>query len=332
MNAAAVRKTKKRVVTIGGGTGHFTLLSGLKQHDVDITAVVSMADDGGSTGLLRDELGVLPPGDLRQCLVALSEGDGVMRQLFTHRFSKGSLKGHMFGNLFISTLEQVTGSIEEALGHVGDILKIQGRVLPVTLDPASLLMKLKNGKVLRGEHVIDEYQLITRFGVASVTLAPRVRLNPEAKQAILDADLVVLGPGDFYTSLLPNLLVSGMGAVLAKSRAHKLLAVNLMNKYGHTDEWTCDTYASELERHTKAKFVDTILYNTTPVPEGLQKKYVDEGEPVVCTEDCQGGYAFVGRDVLSAVAYKPAKGDPLRRTLIRHDPDKLARAVLSIIK
>src|SRR3989344_4979378 len=162
-----MKKTEERknVVVIGGGTGTFTVLTGLKHHPVDLTAIVSMADDGGSTGMLRDEYGVLPPGDLRQCLVALSEADFVMRDLFNQRYAKGNLSGHNFGNIFISTLEQVTGSLDKALEVAGQVLNIRGRVIPVTLDKITLSAELKNGKVLRGESEFMEYQLVSKYGI-----------------------------------------------------------------------------------------------------------------------------------------------------------------------
>ena len=317
-------------MTIGGGTGHFALLSGIKKYNVHIAAVVTMADDGGSTGVLRDELGVLPPGDLRQCLVALSEGDELMRRLFTHRFSKGTLKGHTFGNIFLSTLEHVTGSINEAIDEVGRILKITGRVLPVTLDTAKLVLELKNGKVLRGEHVIDEYAHLTRFGVHKAYLTPRPVLNPDVRTAVHEADIIVFGPGDLYTSLLPNILVPGLARVLKRSKAKKVFVSNLMNAYGQTDNFTCMDYVDEFERLCGVKFLDHILYNTMEIPAPLLKRYVDEGEPVVCGAETRKGITCTGTALLSKTIEKPKKGDSVRRTLIRHDPDMLAQALVKL--
>ena len=320
----------KRIVTIGGGTGHFALLSGLKEHDVDITAIVTMSDDGGSTGVLRDELGVLPPGDLRQCLVALSEGDETMRALFTHRFAKGSLKGHTFGNIFISALEQVSGSIDRAVEEAGKILKIRGAVLPITLDKTELVIKLKNGKVLKGEAAIAEYLLISKFGIKEMYLKPDATLNPRARRAIQDADLIVIGPGNLYSSLLPDMLVRGLPQALKRSKAPKVFIANLMNKHGHTDGFTCARYIEEMQRLAGTRrFVDVVLYNTTPSPPRLLKRYVDEGEPVSCVGEAVRGTEYVGADLLSETLYVPTRSDPLRRTLIRHDPDKLANAVLA---
>jgi uncharacterized cofD-like protein len=328
----AKEKRLKKIVTIGGGTGHFALLSGLKKHNVDITAIVTMSDDGGSTGILRDELGVLPPGDLRQCLVALSEGDEVVRALFTHRFDQGSLKGHNFGNIFISALEHVSGSIDRAVDEVGKILKIKGHVLPVTLQKTKLVITLNNGKVLKGESAIGEYLLLSKFGIKEARLAPEATLNPEARKAIQEADLIVLGPGNLYSSLVPNLLVKGLPQALRRAKAKKVFVVNLMNKHGHTDDFNCVRYVEELERHAGTKFIDAVLYNNVPIPDALVKRYVDEGVPVRYVPAVhKSGPTYIGKPLFSSVLAVHKKGDPLRRTLIRHDPGKLARAIVGLL-
>ncbi len=330
--ATDTRKARPKVVTIGGGTGHFALLSGLKAHDVDITAVVSMADDGGSTGVLRDELGVLPPGDLRQCLVALSYASDTMRALFTHRFSRGTLKGHTLGNLILSGMEQVTGSIDEAISHAGDILKIRGKVLPVSLDTMNLQMQLKNGKVLKGEHAVDDYQHISRFGVAKVELKPPASLNPAVLRAVREADLIVIGPGDLYTSLLPNLLVTGMAGALKRSKAKKVFVAPLMNKYGQTDGLTVCDYLRVFAEVAGSQVFDVVVYHDMLPPAKLLKRYLDEGEPVRFAPDaCPKTVRLVSADLLACAPAKKAKGDGLARSYIRHDPDKLARTLVELL-
>ena len=319
---------RPKIVTIGGGTGHFTVLSGLKTHPVDLTAVVSMADSGGSTGVLRDELGVLPPGDVRQCLVALSDASETMRALFTHRFDTGTLKGHTLGNIVLSGLEQITGSMEHAIEHVGSILKIHGRVLPVSLDPMHLFMKLKNGRVLEGEHAIDAYQHITRFGVAEVGLRSRASLNPRVRAALKAADLIVIGPGDLYTSLVPPLLVSGMARALATSPAKKCFMCPLMNKYGQTDGFTVREYLQACKTAVGTQVVTDALCNETMPPKALLRKYLDEGEPCVSTVRETLGIRVQYRDLLANTGAKRSRGDVLARSYIRHDPQKLARAIL----
>lgn len=323
----------KKVVVIGGGTGTFTVLSGLKRYPLDLTAIVTMADDGGSTGRLRDEFGVLPPGDIRQCMVALSEADQVMRKLMNHRFERGELAGHSFGNLFISTLERVTGSLDRALEHAGKILNIKGRVIPVTLSKVRLITELKNGKVLEGESVLSDYQLVSRFGVKRIYLKPAPKPNPKALLAIKEADLIIVGPGNLYASLIPNFLVPGIGRALSSSQGKKVYVANLMNKHGHTDDFLVSDYVKTLEHAIgKNGIFDAVVYNTRRPNASLLKKYADEGAPVLCGERClEGDFELVGADLLADGLARTPKKDLLRRTLIRHDPEKLARTLVGLI-
>ena len=323
----------KNVVVIGGGTGSFTVLSGLKHYPLDLTAIVTMADDGGSTGRLRDEFVVLPPGDLRQCLVALSPSDHVMRKLFNHRYTKGELAGHNFGNIFISTLEQVTGSLDRALNLAGDILNIRGRVMPVTLTKVELVTELKNGKILLGESTLSDYQLVSRFGIKRIYLKPKAVANPKALRAIAEADLIIVGPGNLYASLIPNFLVSGVGRALIHSKAKKVYIANLMNKHGHTDDFLVSDYVHTLEAAIgKKKVFDAVIYNTKNPDAALVRKYADEGEPVVCGAAClDGDFELIGANLLADTIAKTAKKDLLRRTLIRHDSDKLAKVIMQLL-
>jgi len=327
------RFERPKIVTIGGGTGHFALLSGLKNHGVDLAAVVTMADDGGSTGVLRDELGVLPPGDLRQCLVALSEADELVRELFTHRFDTGTLKGHNFGNIFISALEQVSGSIEHAVEEAAGVLKIRGEVLPVTLDKTNLSATLKDDTVLNGEYVLSGSNEVFQKGVKSMELTPKAKLNPKVERAIRQADLVVLGPGNLYSSLIPNVLVPELGKVLQQSYAPTVFVANLMNKMGHTDDFDCARYVEEIEKYAGTSFIDVVLYNTQELPNKLLKRYKDQASPVECVmPEKVGNVEYVGADVISDVITEAKSGDPIVRTLIRHDSEKLARAVMQVLQ
>lgn len=326
------KDVRKKVVVIGGGTGTFTVLSGLKKYPLDLTAIVTMADDGGSTGRLRDEYGVLPPGDLRQCLVALSEADLVMRELFNHRFDRGELAGHSFGNIFLATLEQVTGDIDAALDVAGKVLNIRGAAIPVTREKVKLVAELKNGKVLEGESAISDYQLVSRFGIERIFLRPVPRANPKALAAIRDSDLVIVGPGNLYASLVPNFLVRGVGDALKKSRAKKVYIANLMNKNGHTDDFTVRDYVTSLEQAIGSTGVfDTIVYNTKHPPAALVRKYADEGSPVIWTDEGWNGEECTGANLLANGIARTPKRDMLRRTLIRHDPDKLAKVLVRLL-
>ena len=323
----------KKIVTIGGGTGTFTVLTGLKKYPLDLTAIVTMADDGGSTGRLRDEYGVLPPGDLRQCLVALSAGNGVMRELFNHRYHKGDLAGHSFGNIFISTLEQVTGSLDKALDVVGKVLNIKGRVVPVTLSKIKLVVELNNGKVINGEDALRGYQLVSKFGIKKIYLKPKAVANPKALKALKEADIIVVGPGHLYGSLIPNFLVPGISRAFIQSKAKRVYVANLMNKHGHTDDFTVQDYLLTLERAIrKSDVFNVVVYNTKAPAPALLKKYANEGDMVEYQTAPKHSYKAIGANLLSEKMIRMKKGDALgwQRALIRHDPDKLARVIAKL--
>lgn len=322
----------KKVVTIGGGTGRFPVLLGLKRYPVELFAIVTMFDDGGSTGRLRDELGVLPPGDLRQSLVALGESGTLMRELFDHRYQNGGLEGHNFGNIFISTLEKISGSIDKALEVVGSILNIKGKVIPVTLDSAELVTELNNGKVIEGEDALGDYQLVSKFGIKKMSLKPKAKTHPKALEALKEADVIIVGPGDLYTSLVPNFLVQGFSEAFKKSQARKVYIANLMNRHGHTDDFTVAEYVRVLEDVIGAEGVfDTIIYNTKAPSPALVKKYADEGEPVRFEKErFSRKRTFIGADVLADGIAKKAQGDVLQRSLIRHSPQKLAKVLAEL--
>ena len=217
----------KNVVTIGGGTGSFALLSGLKKYPVNISAIVSMADNGGSTGILRDELGVLPPGDVRQCLVALSESSEVLRELMNYRFESGSLKGHSFGNIFLSALEKIKGKFSKGVGEISKILKVKGTVIPVTNDNVHLYIKLRNGKVLKGQEELDNNKEIRIVGIDKVFFKRQAKANLIAIKSIEEADYIIVGPGDFYGSIIPNFLVKGISEAISRSKAKVIfVAIN----------------------------------------------------------------------------------------------------------
>lgn len=323
--------TNKNIVVIGGGTGTFTVLSGLKKYPHNLTAIVSMADDGGSTGVLRDELGVLPPGDIRQCLVALSEADLLLRDLFNYRFQEGGLRGHSFGNLFISALEKATGSFDRAIEEISNVLKIRGRVLPITLDEVRLRAKLENGTELKGEHEINNSWLLSKFGIKKLFLKPEAQGNPKAIQAILKADVIIIGPGNLYCSIIPNLLVGGIPEAIKKSRATKIYNCNLMTKYGHTDDFLARDFVRIVEVYLGEGVLDFVIFNTKTPSSSLLKRYSSEGTIVKFDKNTLKDKKFIGANLVSPKIHRQDPVDRLKRTLIRHDPDKLAKVIISLL-
>lgn len=316
----------KKVVVIGGGTGNFAVLDGLKNYEVDISAIVSMADDGGSTGILRDELGVLPPGDVRQCLVALSNSSRLMRSLMNYRFEHGGLGGHSFGNLLLSALEKVTGSFEKAVEEVGRILAIKGKVIPVTTHQVRLKMILNNREVLEGEKAVYLSQEIDQ-GYKSIYLEPYPKANPRAIDEIMNADLVVLGPGGLHTSLIPNLLVEGVSGALKQSQAKKIFIANLMNRRGQTTSFMVSHYLQELARFIGSDIFDHIIVNNQKPPQELIEVYAEEGDLV--TNDLKDE-RVISVPLLGELKTGPKK-DLIRRSLIRHDSKKLAQQLIKIV-
>lgn len=317
----------KKIVVIGGGTGNFVVLRGLKKYSVDLTAVVSMADDGGSTGILRDELGVLPPGDVRQCLVALSNSSRLMRDLMNYRFESGGLEGHSFGNLFLSALEKVSGSFEGAVEEVGKILSIHGKVLPVTTHQVRLKMSLKDGTILEGEKNIYLSDKIIQ-GYKEIFLDPKPAVvNPHVIHAILNADLIVMGPGGLYTSMIPNLLVDGIVDAILQSKAKKVYIVNLMNRKGQTTHFKVSDYLKELKKYFRVDPFNYLVFNVQkPVPEVLAA-YAKEGDLV---ENDLSDQRVVSCSLLGEIVSRQ-KNDLMERNLIRHHSEKLATELMKIV-
>lgn len=327
-------KTDVKIVVIGGGTGSFTLLSALKDHSKSIVALVSMADDGGSTGVLRDELGVLPPGDVRQCLVALSSTPE-MRDLFSYRFEEGTLEGHTLGNLLLTAVEKMTdGDFGKAVEMASEILRINGRVVPVTLDNIRLKMHWPDGTTLSGEHVIDAGNFAHDPKKGVLSLSPRARVNPMAIRAIEQADIVVVAPGDLYTSLGPLLVVPGIGNALRKTKAKTAYVSNLVTKKGQTDEFTVSDHAAEIERFAGGQFLDYVLYNHQTPSAELAKRYRAEDAYVVAADMkviAAKHYRGVGGNFLGEIA-KSSMADklPVTRSYIRHDASAVAHAIMDL--
>lgn len=317
----------KKIVVMGGGTGNFTVLRGLKKHNVDLSAIVSMADDGGSTGILRDELGVLPPGDVRQCLVALSDSSRLMRSVMSYRFENGGLGGHSLGNLFISALEKVTGSFERAVEEMGRILFIKGKVIPVTTHQVRLKMILKNRKVLEGEKEIYLSHEIDN-GYNKIYLEPFPESNPHAISEIRNADLIILGPGGLHTSIIPNLLVGGVSEALRESHAKKVFIANLMNRKGQTTGYKVSNYLNEIVDFLGEDIFDHILVNNQMPDQELIKKYSEEGELV---ENDLRESRVISAPLLGDLS-ENRKGDTLiKRSLIRHNSKQVTKELMKIV-
>ncbi|TMC89577.1 MAG: YvcK family protein [Chloroflexi bacterium] len=310
IHAFRLRGRGPRIVAIGGGTGMSALLRGLKTYTSNLSAILTVADDGGSSGRLRDEYRVLPPGDFRQCLIALADAEPLMKQLFDHRFKEGSLDGHSFGNLFIMAMADVTGNFEHALRESGKVLAVKGTIVPSTLQDVTLVASI-NGSNVEGESKIPKQN----GRISQVFLKPDgAQVNPEATQAILAAELIVIGPGSLYTSILPNLLVEGMVEAIKASPALKLLVCNLASQMGETDGYGVDDYLHVIQDHVGGNLFDFVLVNSnhSHMPTGGQTQVIFKAEDAAKNANVR----FIAADVVNV------------RIPSHHDPDKLARVIM----
>ncbi len=329
---AGSRFAGKNIVIIGGGTGTSTLLQGLKKYPVDLSVIVSTADDGGSTGILRKELGVIPPGDIRQCLLALSDVPKEVKELFNFRFSSGKLKGHNAGNIILAALEKISG-IEEGVSLASKMLNVRGQVLPVSLTPTTLSAILQNGKKIVGEHFIDDRKPIGKASPIKNLRLSAAKANPRALKALGEADAIVFGPGDLYTSVLPSLLVSGINGAINRSKAKKLLVTNIMTKFGQTDGFKASDFVTETEAYLKGK-IDYVLANNKKPSQEILRKYVKEKAEFVETDInalAKTKAETIALNLLSDSIIKKTAGDSLKRSWLRHDSEKLAKIIWELI-
>lgn len=321
----------KRVVCLGGGTGTFTVLRGLKRYaHLQLASIVTMSDSGGSTGKLRNDLRVLPPGDVRQSLIALSEKDDLMQKIFTYRFEEGDLKGHNLGNIILAGLEKITGSFQQAVNKVSDILAIKGKVIPVTLQKTDLVAELQNGQIIFGETSIDEPMRGEQRKIRRVFLSPQVKANKEAIIALQEAQMIIVGPGDLYTSIIPNLLVTGIARAIEKASAPVVYITNLMTKYGQTDGMTAARHVTILERYLGKK-VHTVLLNNTKLPQYAVQFYQQEHEYPVQQGHFPQRIQVIAKDLLSDETFQQSKADPLKRSLIRHSSQKIGKQIYTLL-
>lgn len=324
------------IVCIGGGTGTFVALKGLKNYPCHLTAIVTMADSGGSNKRIRDEFGLLPTSDIRQCLVALSDengGAGLLRKLFMYRFEKGQgISGMTFGNLFMAALSDILGSQAEAIKQTGRVLKIHGTVVPVSYTNTNLVATYEDGHEVSGEHFIDEPTGDGTLKITKVFLKPTASANPDAVAAILHADFIVLGPGDLYTSLIPNLLVKGISEAICKSRASKAYILNLMTKFGQTYNLTAADHVNTIFKYLGKPCLDAVVVNNAPIPKETLATYAKYHEdPVVDDLPKSAKYAIIREDVISREQVTKSSSDTLVRSLIRHDSEKLGTVIYKLL-
>lgn len=325
------------IVVIGGGTGSYTILSGLKQlSGHQLTAIVPSTDSGGSTGRLRDEFGFLPVGDVRQCLVALTENQDeslFLREILSYRFSKGGdgLAGHNLGNLLLTALTDIYDDEISAISILEKLMNIQGHVFPVSKTKTTLVAEYENGEVVTGEHQIDEpvYPHDGRARVVNLYTTPKVRTYKQVKQSIAAADLIILGPGDLYTSLIANLVVAGVSEAIQRSQARLIYIVNLLTKFGQTYGFTAADHLNEITKYA-GRQPDHILINDNHLPKNILKKYETENAfPVV--NDMVGDPRVIAADFLAREEVVTPKGDKLKRSLIRHDGNKVAGVIRGLV-
>lgn len=324
---------KKKIVVIGGGTGTVAVLSGLKRHaDLELSVIVNMTDDGGSNKVVRDEFGLLPLSDLRKSIIALANaGNGMFRNLFTYRFEKGEgLSGHTLGNLIMMALSDITGSEVGAIEAASKIFNVQGKVIPVTLDDVRLTAEYDSGKKITGEHLIDEPEDQGDARIINFSTTPSGKIYPEAQKAILEADYIVAGPGDLYTSTLANIVIEGVPQAIQQSKAKYIFINNLMTKKGQTHWMKAKDLVNEMNKYV-GRVPDVVLMNNGEIPEDVLEKYEAKNEFVIEDNlDDKDGYRIFRTDLISDEEEKYQKGDKLVRSLIRHDSDKLEAALYEL--
>ncbi|KXK12287.1 MAG: Gluconeogenesis factor [Microgenomates bacterium OLB23] len=324
----------KNITVVGGGTGTFVVLSGLKKYDFNLSAVVTSMDSGGSTGKLRDQYGVLPPGDVRQCLVALSEASELWTKTFLYRFEKGDFKGHNFGNIFLTALEQITApDYQQVIDTASYILQTKGKVIPVTFDRVHLCAEYEDGETLMTEDLIDS-AFYKEDRIKKAFLKPAAKPNPNALNAITSADYIIMGPGDMYTSIIPNLLVDGIKDAFVSTNAKIILNMNLMTKRGQTPNYSASDHVIDLEKYL-GRAIDVVIINNKKIAHEVEKYYEEYGEQEVENNlkhfDAHA-IKVIEADVAADAAFKKSMADVIVRSLQRHDPDKLAKVLLSVIQ
>lgn len=314
----------KKVVIFGGGTGLSIILRGLKKYTENITAVVTVADDGGGSGVLREDLGMLPPGDIRNCIISLADTPPIIEKLMQHRFKEGYLKGQSFGNLFIAAMYEIHGDYEHALKELANIFNLTGKVLPMTLTDTNLLAELESGECIFGENTIPEYVRKTGDRIKKISLVPDYS-EPltDTINSIMDADVIILGPGSLYTSIIPNLLVRNIVGYINDSKAKVYYIANLMTQPGETDYYTIQKHVEAIFQHAGELVIDYIVINDAPIDLKVKKIYEKKNSSQILLDDEQENY-FKNKNI------KIIKRNflDIEKNYVRHNADKISESIL----
>ena len=313
-----------KVVVIGGGTGLSTMLRGLKQYTSHITAIVTVGDDGGGSGKLREDLGMLPPGDIRNCILALADTEPLMEDLLQYRFTEGSLKGQCFGNLFLAAMAGISENFEDAVQKMSSVLAVKGKVLPVTLDDMKLIAELENGEIIEGESKIPSEVIVRNTRIKKIAIKP-IDAKPleEAIKAINNADVIIMGPGSLYTSIIPNLLVTGISEAICKSEAKKVYISNVMTQPGETDGFKVSNHLKVLMDYGVAENIDYVIANNGIIPPDIKEKYAKENAELVVLD--YENISNLNVNVIEADLIK------ITKRYVKHNAEKLAELIMKNI-
>ncbi|OON95240.1 MAG: hypothetical protein ATN36_08940 [Epulopiscium sp. Nele67-Bin005] len=319
--------SKLKVVAIGGGTGLSTMLKGIKEYTQNITAIVTVSDNGGGSGILRQQMQIAPPGDIRNCLVSLANTEPMMKKLLQYRFEDGTLKGQNFGNIFLAALAEVSGSFENAVKYTSDILAISGRVLPVTLEDVDLYATFADGIEVIGETEIVTYGKINQIMIEKIVLTPQnPKPTPDVLEAIEEADIILIGPGSLYTSIIPNLLVEKVAEAITKSNAHKIYIANIMSQPGETTGFTIEQHIEALEKYLGKNSINSVIVNSRYIEPEYINKYAEEGAHLLKWNEDHSIWRNMER------IEKPLAKVDNKKLYIRHDTYQLAKAIFSNTK
>ena len=313
-----------KIVVIGGGTGLSTMLRGLKLYTNNITAIVTVGDDGGGSGKLRADLGMLPPGDIRNCILALADTEPIMEDLLQYRFTEGTLKGQSFGNLFLAAMDGISDNFEAAVQKMSSVLAVTGKVLPVTLDDMKLIAELENGNIVEGESIIPDEVIKQKSKIKNLKIEPE-KAKPllDALMAISEADAIVMGPGSLYTSIIPNLLVEDIAECINKSDAIKIYISNVMTQPGETDDFTVSDHIKTLMKYSGKNSVEYVIANNGTIPKDIEERYLSEGSKLV--ELDYDNIKDLGVKVVETDLVKITKG------YVKHDSEYLAQVLMTTV-